>query len=370
MIRPLSRFRAAAATLFGVFFLLLLWRNAAVAAEGVRRGLSLCTETLLPSLFPFMALSAIWVALGVGETLERVFSRPVWWLFGISGEGAAAYILGVFCGFPAGIIAAHAAWQRGHMRAEEVRRLALFAGTPSPGFLVGAVGAALFGNRAAGAALFGMTLLSAAAVGIFVRAVFGAVVPKSEKKRITVWEKPFSATDMTAAVKNAFFAFLQVAAFVLFFSAATACLGAVLNAMHAPAATQVFLFGFLEITTGVSAALTSLSANAAFRICAFFAGFSGLSVCLQLFSLTEGIGLRPAPYLLAKTAQGTLNVLFCELYLRFAHPVFETARGAFADDAVHLAVRAFLPSVWVLAPLFAFGVLCAFLKPRKRKKER
>ena len=80
---------------------LLLWRSA-VAAEAVRRGLTLCARSVIPALFPYFVVSGLFISLGfadgVGRRLEPLTRR----LFGVGGAGASAFFLGLLGGYPVG----------------------------------------------------------------------------------------------------------------------------------------------------------------------------------------------------------------------------------------------------------------------------
>ena len=326
MKKRLPRLGSTAFLIFGIFLLILLLTNAQVAMDGIRQGLSLCTETLFPSLFPFLVLSELLVARHAGELLGKVFSRPVSALFGLSGSGATALLLGMLCGYPVGTTTAVALYEQGKLSRDELQRLILFANNPSSGFLVGAVGEALFGNRGAGLALFLITWISAALVGIFLRVTCGAVAKTGRIPQNGI-QNPPSVKDFTGSIVRAFFSLLQVCAFVLFFTCVAGCLTPILATCRLPDGVGVALYGLLEITSGISHTVTMLSPANAFRFSAFFAGFAGLSVCLQLFSIAEKQHLRLSPYLLAKLAQGGICVLLAELYLRCFRPRFEIAES-------------------------------------------
>lgn len=350
----MQRFRFfTVCALLGVLFALLLG-NTALAMDGVRRGLSLCTETLIPALFPFLVLSELFVACGAGEALGHVLGRPVAALFGLSRGGACAVLLGTLCGQPVATTTALSLLERGEIEKGELERICLFANNPSSAFLTAAVGAALFGNARAGMALFFITLLSCAVVGAGLR-LFGGKVANFEKKPPNGARKTLCAADVTSGIKRAFFTLLQVCAFLLFFCALSSCLTAPLSGV-API-WRVLLCGLLEITGGISTAATTLPPVTAFRLTAFFASFAGLSVCLQILSITEGKGVRISHYLAAKLAQGAIALALCEGYLYFFHPTLSPA-----SSVPTVAFSARVPSLVILA-LLAVGVLSS----RKRR---
>ncbi|MBQ3483127.1 MAG: hypothetical protein IJA78_03015 [Clostridia bacterium] len=323
--------RRAALCLGAFFFLFLLLRNASVAMDGVRQGLSLCAQTLLPSLFPFLVVSELLMAMGAGQFLERFFARPVAFLFGVSPNAAAPILLGALCGQPVASSTATAAYDRGEISRTELERISLFANNPSSGFLVGAVGEALFGDSAIGIALFLITLISATLVGIFLRIFGGSLSSEKEKKPPNGAQYGLGAAAFTQSIRRALSTFLQIAAFLLFFACISRCLTAFCEAIRLPSTVQIALLGLTELTTGICAAATTLSADIAFRFCAFFSGFAGLSVCLQIFSITEGRGVRLTPYIAAKLAQGGIALLLAEGYLFFFKPTFGNAESVLAD---------------------------------------
>lgn len=314
--------------LFVLFLLFLLLLNAPVAMDGVRHGLSLVCETLLPSLFPFLVFSELLVRLDAGRLFSVVLGKPCRFLFGLSDAGTAAYFLGVLCGFPVGTVCALTLYRKNEISKEELTRLCLFGGNPSSGFLIGAVGEGLFGNRNAGIFLFFSLLLSNAVIGILLH-LAGDTPPS--KGKMTHCGGNVNAGDLTASVKNAFFTFLTVTAFVLFFSGITGCFTALCTRLKLSENLLVTLCGMLEMTAGISAAVTAFPPFIAFLFCAFFAGFGGLSVALQLFAVLEEEKIRMSAYLLAKFGAGGLSLLSARLYLFWRQPFLSSDQSAFAS---------------------------------------
>ena len=110
-------FLPGAAALAASLAALLIWPSA--AAEGVRRGLSLAAESIIPSLFPFFVLSALAGELGVPQRLARRLSAPMGRLFGLLGTGAAALLAGVLGGYPLGAAATSGLVERGQLAPQE-----------------------------------------------------------------------------------------------------------------------------------------------------------------------------------------------------------------------------------------------------------
>ncbi len=359
MRRFLPLFRAALLALFCFALLALLLLETDAAIDGARRGLALCTETLLPSLFPFLVFSELLVASGAGMALGRIAGAPIRRLFGLSEAGALSVLLGSVCGFPVGSATAVSYRREGSMSASELQRVTLFANNPSSGFLIAAVGTGLLGNKQAGIALFFITLIAAATVGVFLRFLFGKV-ENAPKTPTNGAQKALSIETFTGSVRRGFSTFLQVTALVIFFASVAAALASLVEALHPPTLLKVMLHGVLELTSGASTAAVTLPPKVAFLAIAALSSFSGLSVCLQIHTLTDGEGTRMGAYLLAKTAQAIIAVALAEGYLLLARPTLGTS-----ESVSTFSTRG---NFTLLLAFASLSLLCALLLKIKEKR--
>ena len=305
---PLSSFWRLVPTCMGIFFLAMLLRNAPLAAESMSRGLRLCVTAVIPSLFPFMVISELLVAsLSRGNTLCRLLDRPFHFLFGLNGAGGCALLLGLLCGFPIGTKCAVSFYRRGAISLGHLTRLLTFCNVPSSAFLISAVGLSLLGNRQAGLLLYFITLLSALLIGLFGR-LLGGSLPHGESVSPSPLPHRQGVAVFTGAISSSALSLLSVCAFVVFFTTLSGAVEHVFCGLGLSGEISAFLYGLLELTGG-SARAATLSFPLSLYFCAFFAGWSGLSVHMQIMSLCADTGVSFRPYLLAKVIHGLLNVL-------------------------------------------------------------
>ncbi|MBO5043148.1 MAG: hypothetical protein J6D87_09295 [Clostridia bacterium] len=299
--------------LCGFCFLLVL-RNSEAAVKYMGRGLSLCAETVIPSLFPFMVLSELLVASGAGEALGRLLAKPMKWLFGLSGAGCSAVVLGSMCGFPIGASTAVALYDKNVISKRECEHLLTFSNHPSSAFLVTAVGVSLFQDRRLGLILYLVVLGSAFFMGFILRFFLrgkecdGA---SGEHPHFPSGLHPGGITMLTDAVSHAAVNMLTVSAYVVFFSALTGVIATALSDMgHITPTLFACICGFFELSGGVSAsaglATQTSSVLLPIVLTAMIAGWSGLSVHCQILSLCGGRGLSFKPYFIAKALQSIL----------------------------------------------------------------
>ena len=302
-----------------VFMLLLFFKRPTDTAQWVERGLSVCVERLIPSLFPFMIVSALLLSSGIGELLGKIFAKPFGALFGIGAQGSASLLLGWLCGFPIGARSASRLYREGKISGEEYERIVCISGTPSPAFLINVAGAAMLGEAKKGIALYIICLLSCAAVGMvmknFGRAECGGAPTVCEKKK-----GDGIAIAFTRAVTESTTGMLCVCGFVVFFSAFVGALDGFLSSVMGDSAIADAIFGFFEITVGLTRITSAgISAPLTFILCAAASAWSGLSVHLQVISLCSDTVFPISRYFLAnlaKSAVGALLALACLPLLR------------------------------------------------------
>lgn len=288
--------------LLGIFALLL---SGDTGAQAARTALSLCAQTVIPSLFPFFVLSSLLIACGGSELLAGLLSPLMRPLFSLSGAGAAALALGLCGGYPVGARTAAELVSSGALPREEGERLLAFCNNAGPGFLLGICGGAVFRSPRIGTALYLIHVASALLSGIV---LCHALPPLSRQERSLhsrAAPLPLSAA-LPAAVQSALSGILNVCAFVVFFSVLSQLLLCALPAqLLAPLPRALFL-GFLELTSGITALPAS---RAGFLSCAAILAWGGLSVHFQSLSVLASSPLTGKYYLRGKLTQALLSIL-------------------------------------------------------------
>lgn len=308
--------------IMSTFCLILILHNADVAVEYMGRGLVLCARTVIPSLFPFMVISELLVQSGAGEALGRIFSRIMRGVFGLSGAGSTAVVLGSLCGFPVGARTAVSLLDRNMISKSECEHLLTFSNNPSSAFLITAVGVSLFGNRRLGTVLYFTVLGSSLTVGFLARFfIHGRREEARAHPHFPSGLHPGGVEMFTGAVSSAASSMLLVCAYVIFFSTLSgtlACLAEAAGGMDQR--LYAILCGFLELSGGISEASALPNSHTALILSAAIAGWSGLSVHCQIMTLCSGRGLSFKPYLIAKACQSVLCALIMAFLLKVISP--------------------------------------------------
>ncbi len=310
---PIARF------VFCALLILLFLYDPSASSQHLGRGLSLCFETLIPTLFPFMVISEILVRADIASYASPIFGKLMKFLFGVSGAGAAALLLGLICGFPVGGKTAAALYEKGDISKRDAERLMAFCNLPSAPFMIFAVGEKLFGSRTLGVFLYLNTVLVSLICGM----IFNLFGRKIGVDHYTInkndAETSISLINIfTDSVTSAAGSVINVCAYVSFFTCAVGCLTAFLS--NSDPLFNAILFSFFELTSG-SAACSALEARTVgIILTAVAAGWSGLSVFFQIFSLSRARkgDISMKPYLAAKA----LAALFCGISAAIAIHIF------------------------------------------------
>lgn len=300
----------------------LLLRFPAAVATGVSRGLTVCGEVIIPSLFPFLVLSGVFIhsgtAAAVGRKLEGVARR----VFRLSGNGAAVLLVGAVGGYPAGASAVRDLLERREIDESEATRLLWCCVNGGPAFIIGTVGARLLGSAYKGFLLYIAHLLASLLIALVSRR-FGTMV----KQNIPPCKKvPFSAAFSTA-VARAVTAVLGMSGFVLLFSAvltlsdATGVTSVMFKAFTNEDVARAVYAAFWEVSCG-AVGLTSCriaGVGSAFLLGAAL-GWGGVSVLAQIRGMFSEFALPWGNFCLMRVVHAALGgalsaALFCVMPL-------------------------------------------------------
>ncbi|MCD8117160.1 MAG: hypothetical protein LUE21_08640 [Oscillospiraceae bacterium] len=267
------------------------------AAEGARKGLSVCAATLIPSLLPFFVLADILAAMGLPELLGHMAGGVMEGLFRISPAGAQAFFLGLSGGYPLGASVVAELRRSGRITKREGERLLAFCNNSGPAFIIGAAGG-IFQSPGAGLLLYVSHVMAAVTVGVLFRG------KREDAPTAAPADAPaplsFSAA-FPAAVVKAIGSTMTVCGYVVLFSA---LLELMTPLALLPPLLRAAVTGFLELGSGV-AALAGLSPTpGVLAVVSLMLGWGGVSVHCQTLGVLDGTDISCARHLLGRALCG------------------------------------------------------------------
>ena len=270
---------------------MMLWLAAALlllavpdtASEGVRAGLALCAQSVIPSLFPFLVLSPMLecVLLALLSRLPVLRRRPR------AGAVLSAYAVGMTAGFPLGAVSVLSMVRQGRLSAADAKALIGICTGASPAFLIGYFGCALWADAAIGLYLWCVqSILCLCPVLLLLR----HMPPLSG---VCDTEK-ISLPPLSVCLREAVVRMWNICGAIVFFSVIRAVL-----CRYLPFGAAAVLGGLAEMTGGLRecAALSDggrISRRTALVLSAAMIGFGGCCVGMQTADvvLTAGIPMR------------------------------------------------------------------------------
>lgn len=290
---------------------LLCWPQG--AATGVRRGLSVCGEIVIPSVLPFLIWIGVAVRSGAAGRVGRLLNRAVRVAFGLPGCCGAAVLMSLIGGYPAGAAAIRALLDKGDITPREARAAMRFCVNGGPAFFIGTVGVALLGNAYKGVLLYISSVLASLILGLWGRRKAPAPPPvDAGKPRRENWME-----ILVESVNSACSSLLGMCGFVLLFSAGLS-LAEAAGFKSVLAYPFTLVSGDLSVAEGLFSAVWEVS-NGCVELAGLplgarqplwlglAVGWGGLSVHCQIGGMFSGRGVVDRGYFLARLWQGLLT---------------------------------------------------------------
>ena len=277
--------------LLGVMALLLLC--SADAAQAVRDALALCVQSVIPALFPFFVVSSLFIDLGCAAVLGRSLAPIMRRLFGVSGAGGTAFLLGIIGGYPVGGRTAGELYRSGQCEREECERLLAFCNNAGPSFILGIAGLGCFGSVRVGAWLYLIHVGAAVMVGLLFRSA-SRQMGRPEKTETPRW-----ADALIEAVRGGAMSMVNICAFVVFFLVILRLFSRFTGIQHGA------ILGIVEMTNGI---LRLANDRRGFIWAAGLLGWGGLSVHCQTAAVLSGSDLSLKRYFIGKALQAAISM--------------------------------------------------------------
>lgn len=291
--------------LFVLLLGMLLLSERTAVTQSISSALSMCSEILIPSLFPFMVLSSLAVKTGAFLRLGKIFSPLMKKIFALSGECFSCLFFGFTGGYPVGLNIISSLYEKGRISRNDVKHMAAFCVNAGPAFAVTAAGEMMLSSKKAGFVILASVCIASLITGI----VYGLFKKKNEygvyeKKR----EIQFSQA-LTEAVNSSSGGMLSICVWVIVFSA----FSALVSLFVKNETLRLVYLAFSEVTSGIVAAaklggIELVSASIA---------FGGFCVMLQLLPYIKKCGMKAGEYLLFRTTNAVLSYFITKIILIF-----------------------------------------------------
>ncbi len=286
-----------------ILFLMMPLSVSAAAKDA----LTLCLQSVIPSLFPFMAAAKCAVITrDIKE--DNVFFKGIARLFNIPLSGVISFIFGLLCGYPIGAKTAFDLLREGRIEKREAIRLACFANNAGPAFVISVVGAEFLNSAFLGVIIYISHIAASVITGIIIRG----------QKREYIYSRDVSGRiPLTEAIPSAIYdsglSVINVTAVIMFFSAVSSLFFKIIpQTLSSNPLYMGLISGFFEITSGIKL-VSSSSASLPLRlsVITMLTSFSGISIIFQTKAFAKGLNIKTTPCILCKVLSAFISFFIC-----------------------------------------------------------
>ena len=315
--------------LFVAVLNIMILLHPAESLAAARSGISVWALNVVPGVLSFAILGNVLIALGAAHFLGALFEPVMRRVFSVSGGGALPFVIGLIAGYPIGAKVVSSMREAGEIDKTDAQRLLAVCSNAGPLFVVGAVGAGMFGSGSAGYFLLAAHYAGAFGVSLIMR-LYGKSKGQQKNNMSGFAGRPrgyiaayramaaarrrdgrgFGAV-LGGAVMDAANTMLLVGGFIVLFSVVSALISATplfgaLGFETDGIFAGVFA-GTIEMAGGVSK-ISVLGINAVTLAAAvFIISFGGVSVLCQCVNFISKTDVSSMVFVLCKIVHGFIS---------------------------------------------------------------
>jgi len=294
---------------FTVLFMFMLLISPDSSVKGAVKGLVMCSNIVIPSLFPFGVCVLFLYNTGLFSIIESKITAFSRFLFGINGSCFCIFIMSLLGGYPIGAILIENQYSKNQISKRNAENLLSYCVNSGPAFIIIGIGNGIFFNLKAGLLLF---------IANFLASIFLALILKKysvyeEFSQKASFERNLTDTfvESTAEVSKSI---ISVCSFVVLFSAVIGMISSLPMSYSIKKAVSIFL----EITNG------SVIAGQNMYLLSFLLGFSGFCVHFQILSVLRTLKPSYIKFFLGRVLHGVLCLIFSYILFKIFPVKIET----------------------------------------------
>lgn len=342
--------------LFFLFTAIVLLFEGNLCKVAVVQGISLCLQSVIPCLFPFLVLTRWVIGTDIPDRISFRLARLIRSVFHCSENGTICIILGLIGGYPIGAQTVALTYKEGRITRNEAEYLLSFCNNASPAFFFGILGS-IFGSIQTSMILYAIHIMSAILTGLFLRP---KTKPASHQKTEAHQNTKSTGGIIPASIKS----LVIICGYVLLFQIIVRIAD---HYLELPKVAAVIVTGILEITSGsLSMAQLLDTPRICYCLASGFFSFGGICVYLQARTFMQEAGLEGKLYLLGKTLQAMIAMIMTSLIVMLFPTLLQTVK-----ETLYLPNHKGLLStmLWMVGIyLLLFVIWCLILRKKTGKK--
>ena len=276
-------------------FCLIFFRNDAV--NGAIKGLYMCSDVLIPSLFPFMVCVLLFI--GVVESLNLKNKIPL------------IFILSALGGYPIGAMLLNEEVRLDNIEPNYAEKMMRFCVNAGPGFIIIAVGSGIYGSVKTGLILFLSSILSSFSIFLFTKFLGKDKIKFKSTRKDSSFEFSDIFVNSTARASASM---INICSFVVLFC--------VINSVLEKFAEKVKFLNFLVYLNEVSCSVFKFKNIYAVS---FILGFGGICVIMQIIAVSGDMKFNVLKFLIFRILNGLLFLFYSSVLIKVFRCKISTA---------------------------------------------
>lgn len=319
MIKIKSFFTELIITIFIISFGTFLVFRPDISFNGVKEGVSLCCNILVPSLFPFIFLSSFMINSGVSSRIGKVIS-PVSKIFNLPESSLSVVLLSMIGGFPVGAKGISDLFERKIINKEQAERMIWFCVNAGPAFILGVIGNSLIKDMK----IAQIILISQIFSSLIIALLLSLNKKQNETNKVELSKKMSFSESLIYSCESSSFSIINMCILVIIFNVFSCFLG---NLQFFSLCSRILpIFGFPEgvseifpqIIVEVTKACELISLNGAFPpLFSFAVSWGGLCVHFQVISIMKKIKINYLKFLSFRLLNAILSSFLTFLMIKF-----------------------------------------------------
>ena len=288
---------------FTVGFFLL--RFPEKTSDGIREGLEISAQVLIPTLFPFLVFSSLIVNSDLCTSLSSHFEKITKLLFSQSEQCFAVFLMSLVGGYPVGAGMIKSLYEKGEITRDEGQRMLLFCFNTAPAFAISTVGFGMLKSQRMGVVINISVILSALIIGILTR--FIKTDEGYYKKQTEIFPKYSFSQNLVNSVSQSINSIFMICAWVMLFT----CIISLSDIVTDNETVKNFICSVCEVTSGCK----FLYDKVPIPVLAGIISFGGLCTHLQIMSAIVVLKLKYVHFLVSRIIGAALSMVICQVII-------------------------------------------------------
>ncbi len=311
MNKKLLRFSKRLLALIVIYFaMFLIIFFSSELSSGIKNGINVSMNLVMPSLFIFMIFSNIIINSKFKHIVSRPFKFLAKYIFRISESNIAIVILSLVGGYPVGAKLISNAINQNSLSRDEASNLLCYCVNCGPAFLISGIGVSIFSSFKIGIYMYISQIIACVITG-FIMSFFNKNCIQNNISKNTSKSIPYSVL-FVKSVNDAVKSMAIICGFIIAFSAFMPMVSVILKYLGSEYGHIVQ--GFLEVTTGCNN-LSEISSPNAILLATAFTAFGGVCVHLQVYAMISQNGVKMTKFFILRIIYTLISILSMKLFL-------------------------------------------------------